>query len=288
MKQKIRTSYNEKIFEKLKIDCEKCFGICCVALYFSKTEGFPNDKVAGKPCINLQEDFGCKVHASLKDKGLKGCMTYDCFGAGQKVAQLTFKGEDWRKSKEQANKIFDVFLVMRQLHEMLWYLYDAKTFIFSDNIKEEIDFMIKETNKLTNLDTKSIINIDIENHRIKVNSTLKKVIEVVKNNVSHDKKINSKNKKNLKIGYDFIGADLKNTNLIGANFAGVFLIAADMRNTNLKGANLIGADLRDADIRGANLEEAMFITQTQINSAKGDSKTKLPNSIDRPEYWEKG
>lgn len=285
MNKEIREIYNEETFNDLKIDCEKCFGICCVALYFSKTEGFPNDKVAGNPCINLQGNFGCKVHESLKDKGLKGCMTYDCFGAGQKVAQLTFKGEDWRKSKEKASKMFDIFLKMRQLHEMLWYLYDAKTFICSDNIKEEIDFMIKETEKITNLDAELIINVDIENHRLKVNSTLKKVIEVVKDNVSHDKKINSKNKKNLKIDYDFVGADLKNTNLIGANFAGAFLIAADMRNTNLKGANLIGADLRDVDIRGANLGEAMFITQTQINSAKGDSKTKLPNSIDRPRHW---
>lgn len=53
------------------------------------------------------------------------------------------------------------------------------------------------------------------------------------------------------------------------------------------GADLVGADLRDADLRGANLTYSIFITQLQINSAKGDSETKLPISISRPLNWSK-
>ena len=71
-------------FKDLKIDCKNCFGLCCVALYFSKFEGFPSDKVAGKPCSHLSDDFSCKIHESLSDKGLKGCTAYDCFGAGKR------------------------------------------------------------------------------------------------------------------------------------------------------------------------------------------------------------
>ena len=287
MEVRIRQIDNKNISKELKIDCEKCFGLCCVALFFSKVEGFPQDKIAGKPCINLQSDFGCSVHKDLRKKGLKGCTSYDCFGAGQKVAQVTFKGQDWRKSPEIANKMFDVFVIMRQLHEMLWYLIDASTFISNKDIENELSSIIEETEKLTNLDEQSIINIDIEKHRMKVNSILKQVNEFVKEKVSDEKRVNSKNKKSLKEGYDFVGKNLSNTNLIGANFAGALLIASNMKDTNLKGANLIGADLRDADIRGANLEDSIFLTQSQVNTAKGDSRTKLPKALARPSYWEK-
>lgn len=63
-----RDGYNEELLKNLKIDCEKCFGLCCVALYFSKCEGFPVDKVAGEPCLNLQSDFRCKIHQELRQK----------------------------------------------------------------------------------------------------------------------------------------------------------------------------------------------------------------------------
>ena len=73
---------NEKFYmdliSNLKIDCEKCFGFCCSALYFAKAEGFPEDKVAGKPCMNLKETFKCKIHKSLSKKGVKGCTTFEC------------------------------------------------------------------------------------------------------------------------------------------------------------------------------------------------------------------
>jgi uncharacterized protein YjbI with pentapeptide repeats len=287
MRQKIRIVDNKEIFESLKINCNKCFGLCCIALYFSKSEGFPNNKVAGKPCVNLQSDFNCSVHNNLRQKGLKGCTSYDCFGAGQKVAQVTFNGDDWSKSTKLANEMFDSFLIIKQLHEMLWYLTDASTFVFDNHIKYEINLMIEETKSLTNLDANLLKNVDIEGHRIKVNSILRQVNTTVKEKVSSEKKGNPKNKKALKSGYDFVGANLTNTNLIGANFAGALLIASNMSNSNLKGANLIGADLRDADIRGANLEDVIFLTQAQVNTAIGDSNTKLPSSLARPPYWEK-
>ena len=111
----------------LRADCENCFGFCCVALYFSASEGFPEDKDAGKPCLSLQSDFRCSVHKDLKKLGLKGCIAYDCFGAGQKVAKVTYGGHDWRQAPESAKQMYEVFLIMRQIHEMLWYLAEALT-----------------------------------------------------------------------------------------------------------------------------------------------------------------
>lgn len=273
--------YNKELFKDLKIDCEKCFGYCCVALYFSAFEGFPIDKVAGKPCINLKSDFSCSIHKDLRKKGLKGCTSYDCFGAGQKVAQVTFEGQDWRKSPKLAQQIFDVFLVMRQLHEMLWYLKQAYILEETESIREELNSMIRETEKITNLNAEHILSLDIIDYRTKVNVLLRKTSELVQ------KKFKSRNNKEFKSGTDFIGKNLRKTNLVGADLRGAFLIASDLRENDLNGANLIGSDMRDTDIRGTNLENSIFITQSQINTARGDSSTKLPKILDRPLYWEK-
>lgn len=98
MTYKNEIKYDKELYDNLGVDCQKCFGFCCVALYFSASEGFPTDKDAGKPCINLQSDFGCAIHENLRKKGLKGCTAYDCFGAGQKIAQVTYGGHDWSSS----------------------------------------------------------------------------------------------------------------------------------------------------------------------------------------------
>ncbi|QUH26199.1 hypothetical protein [Serpentinicella alkaliphila] len=91
------------IRKNLQADCQKCFGLCCVALYFSSSEGFPTDKAAGYPCPNLSKNYSCNVHENLIERGFKGCVAYDCFGAGQKVAQSIFHGNDWYKFPQNKN-----------------------------------------------------------------------------------------------------------------------------------------------------------------------------------------
>jgi uncharacterized protein YjbI with pentapeptide repeats len=278
---------NKELYKNLRVDCEKCFGLCCVALYFSTSEGFPNDKESGKPCINLKSDFSCSVHNNLRKQGLKGCTSYDCFGAGQKVAQITYGGQNWREVPESAKQMFDVFLIMRQLHEMIWYLTEALTLEPASSIQDEISLILDETEGLTLLSPDSLIELDVSAHRAKVNALLLKTSEFVRTKFRQGEKTSSKNKKKLVSGLDFIGADLRKTNLRGTNFRGAFLIAADLRGTDLSGADFIGADLRDADIRGANLTNSIFLTQAQINAAKGDSNTRLPMTLSRPNYWSK-
>ena len=84
---------------------------------------------------------------------------------------------------------------------------------------------------------------------------------------------------------DWIGKKFNGQNLKAVNLRGSYLIAADMRNADLRAVDFIGADLRDADLRGANLSTSMFLTQMQMNSAKGDEKTLLPFYIQRPSHW---
>ncbi|MEQ8156796.1 MAG: pentapeptide repeat-containing protein [Clostridiaceae bacterium] len=277
-------TYEDKRNKELKADCRKCFGLCCIALYFSASEGFPTNKDAGKPCINLQSDFACSVHKNLRSKGLKGCTAYDCFGSGQKVAQVTFEGRDWRQTPESAGQMFEVFLIMRQLHEMLWYLSEAYTLQKDQVIREEIRLLLDNTEGHTLLDVNSLLALDVEAHRTKVNMLLRNTSEMVRSKACRGRTGKGKASRGPS---DYFGADLRKTNLRGADLRGACLIAANLRGVDLSGADLIGADLRDADLRGANLINSIFLTQAQLNTAKGDSHTKLPKMLIRPAYWAK-
>ncbi|MEH6953642.1 pentapeptide repeat-containing protein [Neobacillus drentensis] len=262
--------------KNLRLDCGNCFGLCCVALPYAKSTDFAVDKEAGNPCPNLQSDYSCKIHKNLREKGFKGCVGYECFGAGQKVSQVTFGGNDWRDNPDLAKEMFDVFPIMQQLHEMLCYLNEALCKEEARPIFKELRSALEITEKLTNLSAQSILGLDIPAHRGIVNDLLLKASELTRARVSTKKNVNRR---------DFFGAKLKGANLRGANLRGALLIAADLREADLRTADLIGADLRDADLRGANLIGCLFLTQAQINSAKGDRTTKLPPALRFPDHW---
>ncbi|TGJ94660.1 hypothetical protein DLJ96_18515, partial [Actinotalea fermentans ATCC 43279 = JCM 9966 = DSM 3133] len=109
----------------LHADCASCFGLCCVALAFTRSADFPIDKDAGEPCRNLRPDHRCGIHTELRDRGFVGCTVYDCFGAGQKISRVTFAGQDWREHPEVRSSMFALLPVLRHVHELLWYLTEA-------------------------------------------------------------------------------------------------------------------------------------------------------------------
>ncbi|KAA0779280.1 pentapeptide repeat-containing protein [Bacillus sp. AR2-1] len=266
--------------DHLKANCEKCFGLCCVALPFAASVDFAVDKDGGKPCSNLQSDFKCSIHKNLRGKGYKGCTVFECFGAGQKISQVTFNGIDWRKDAKYARKMYDAFPVMHQLHEMLWYLNEAILLQATQSIHKELSKAIEETERLSNLNADELMKVNIPLHRAEVNVLLLETSELVW------KEMNSARKKRISHrGADLMGANLKKKDLQGANLRGAYLIAANLNGANLRGADLIGADLRDADIRGADFTNSIFLTQVQINAAKGDKHTKLPKVLSRPSHW---
>jgi uncharacterized protein YjbI with pentapeptide repeats len=279
-------SIHDSSCSNLQADCTHCFGLCCVALYFSASEGFPINKGAGEPCPNLQSDFRCAIHKNLLKRGLKGCVAFDCFGAGQKVSTVSFGGHDWRRVTQLSKQMFEVFLMMRQLHELLWYLTGALRLQQAHPIQGALQSMLYETERLTLLKPDFILELDITTHRAEVNTLLLRTSELVRGEVHREQQPNLGRKKTFGRGADLIAADLRRSDLRGANLRGAYLIAADLRGTDLKSADLIGADFRDADIRGADLSQSIFLTQAQINVAKGDINTKLPSLLNRPMYWE--
>lgn len=263
--------------QHLRADCGSCFGLCCVALTFSKSSDFPVNKAAGTPCTNLQQDFRCGIHQNLRQKGFSGCTVYDCFGAGQKVSQATYGGTDWRQDPDTARQMFDVFPVMRQLHELLWYLTEALALPQTGPIRAELQRALDKTEHLTQGAPAAVAETDVAAHRADVNVLLLRTSDLVRTGI--------RQKKKDRRGADLFGARLKGADLRGVTLRGAYLIAADLRGADLRQADLIGADFRDADLRGADLTGSIFLTQSQVNAAKGDAETKLPPALTRPAHW---
>lgn len=261
----------------LLADCAQCFGLCCVALPFAASADFAFDKAAGQPCPNLQTDFRCGIHNSLRQNGFTGCTVYDCFGAGQHVAQGTFGGRDWLQAPDTAELMFAVFAVMRGLHELLWYLGEAAGLGAARNLLGQIDEATKEIERLTELPAAELEHIVIDDQQRTVDSILLAASEMAR--------AQFRRKKNELRGADLMGAKLRGAKLRGANLRGAYLIGADLRGADLRLADLIGADLRAADLRGADLAEALFVTQFQVNAAIGDESTVLPTALQRPTHW---
>ncbi|MEP0857985.1 pentapeptide repeat-containing protein [Trichocoleus sp. DQ-U1] len=70
-----------------------------------------------------------------------------------------------------------------------------------------------------------------------------------------------------------------------ANLQKAKLCRAKLQGANLSEADLLGAILDDAKLHGAKLREVQNLKQEQIERAYGDSKTVLPDNLERPAPW---
>jgi uncharacterized protein YjbI with pentapeptide repeats len=264
----------------LRPDCARCFGLCCVALPFAASADFAIDKDGGVPCPNLQADHRCGIHARLRASGFAGCTVFDCFGAGQKVSRVTFAGQDWRSVPSVATPMFEVFSVMRQLHEMLWYLREALGLPRAQPLYERLERAIEHTAQLTLGTADALLALDVAAQRGPIAALLREASQLTRAPGPRNKKIRA--------GADLMGKKLQGADLRAADLRGAYLIAADLRAADLRLADLLGADFRDADLRGADLTDCLFVTQAQLEAARGDHITKLPARLRRPEHWTAG
>ncbi|WP_240434587.1 pentapeptide repeat-containing protein [Streptomyces sp. YIM 130001] len=265
---------------ELRADCSRCFGLCCVALPFAASSDFARDKRAGTPCHNLATDFRCGIHRRLRDEGYSGCTVYDCFGAGQQVSQVTFGGVDWRSAPESAGEMFEVFPVMRQLHELLRYVADGLGRPEAEPVHAGLRAARTRLEGLVGSDASTVLGTDVPALRGEINTLLVQVGDLVRAEVPG----RTKNRR----GADLFGARLAGADLRGASLRGACLIAADLQRADLRRTDLIGADLRDADLSGADLTGSVFLTQPQLNAARGDAATRLPPGLARPDHWKDG
>ncbi|MFB8138557.1 pentapeptide repeat-containing protein [Streptomyces parvus] len=261
----------------LQSDCGSCFGLCCVALPFSRSSDFPVDKSAGTPCGNLQEDFRCGIHRRLRDTGYNGCTVFDCFGAGQKVSQVTFKGVSWREEPDSARVMYEVFPVVRQLQELLKYVAQALDLSSAALVHRDLRRAYERLDALTRDPAETLLAVDVDALRGEVNPLLLRASELARAAVPGRRKNHR--------GANLMGSRLRGAKLRGASLRGALLIAADLSDADLRDADLIGADMRDTDLCGADLRGALFLTQPQLNAARGDARTKVPPVLERPAHW---
>ncbi|SDN15396.1 pentapeptide repeat-containing protein [Streptomyces wuyuanensis] len=262
----------------LRADCGECFALCCVALPFSASADFAADKPAGRPCGHLRDDFRCGIHSRLRGSGFSGCTVYDCFGAGQKVSRVTFGGRSWQQAPDSARQMFDVFPVMRQLHELLWYLTAALRLEAASPVHAAARALRDEVEAVTLRDAEVLLATDIAALRGRTGELLLRAGALAR---AEAKPGRGKDRR----GADLLGARLGGADLHGADLRGACLIAADLHGADLRLADLLGADLRDTDLSGADLTGSIFLTQPQLQQARGDAATKLPSGLRRPAHW---
>jgi len=261
-----------------------------VALAFARSADFAIDKPAGDPCVNLADDDRCRIHADLRDRGFKGCTVFDCFGAGQQVTERTFGGRSWRDDPAARSGMFAVFPLMRQLHELLWYLEDALALPAAARLHPALRQARSDVRELVDSSPDTIAAADIEALRGPAAGLLREAARLARESgavgtgaIGSGRRRVARSR--IRPDADLLGADLRGADLRGAELRGALLIAADLREADLSRAELIGADLRDARLDGADLREAVYLTQPQLNAAQGDARTRLPGTLDRPAHW---
>ncbi|MFJ4168848.1 pentapeptide repeat-containing protein [Paenarthrobacter sp. NPDC089714] len=264
-------------------DCGNCFALCCTALGFARSADFAIDKAAAAPCPNMAGDFSCTIHDRLRPRGFSGCTVFDCFGAGQVVSQQIFRGVSWTDDPSARTSMFAVFKVVRQLHEMLWYLEDVPQRTY-DPERADVALQLSRTIlAITGGDPAAVVRADVERLHGEVRRLLLEVSEEVRG--SYGAEGSRTYDGGLRPGADLAGAELARRRLCGADLRGAVLIAADLRASDLAAVDLLGADLRGARLENADVSLSLYLTQQQLNAAEGNGATLIPARLERPGHW---
>lgn len=262
--------------EKYSSDCSNCFGLCCAALQFQKSQDFPFSKKEGVSCGNLRSDFGCAVHNQLKANGFNGCTTYECFGAGQFISMELFKGVDWQYDPGSKKQMFQLLPVVRNIHEIIYHLRGSMELTKNKEIEKACAELIKDLERIKQ-EPAVLAAFDIMPYRAISGRIFTEV---------------SATHRGKKAKYDFgsygdlSGQNHASRDLSYQNFRGFLFIETILKDTNLQFCDFLGTDMRNADISGADLRQSLFLTQSQINAAKGNTFTRTPHGLNVPAHWE--
>ncbi len=227
----------------------------------------------------LLADFGCGIHAALRSKGFRGCTEYTCYGAGQKVAQVTYAGKDWRQSPGTAKTMFQVFRKMSVLHETLWFLAEAVERCPGGSDRDDLIATFDKVERLTLLTADEIAGGATDAGCTAAVELLGRASATIRSSKRAEPAA-ARLRGALRMGADMRGADLAYADLGAA-----VLIGADLTGADLHGADLMCAELRGTKLYGADLSEALFLTQAQIETAVGDTSTVLSAPLRIPARW---
>ena len=167
---------------------------------------------------------------------------------------------------------------------MLWYLDEALTLPQAQPLRVELEAAYDEIERLTDQAPTDLLATDLPTHRDRVNVLLARVSALVRADSPPKGQVRRSGAGDPTGSRPHRSAP-RRTGPPGSEPRGAYLIGADLRRADLRGSDLIGADLRDADLSGADLSHALFLTQLQVNAARGDAATTLPAPLRRPSHW---
>ncbi|MES0882099.1 hypothetical protein [Roseibium sp. SCP14] len=143
-------------------DCSACAALCCVVFAFDKSESFAIDKAAGEVCPNLNDHMECRVFKDRERLGFRGCITYNCYGAGQRVTQDIFKGKTWRQNPAIKNRMGEALSVLRRIHEQLSLLSMASKMPLKANERSTLQTLEKNLMPVPNWTEDELANYPID------------------------------------------------------------------------------------------------------------------------------
>lgn len=139
-------------------DCDQCAALCCTLLGFDASPAFAITKPEGVACPHLCAGR-CGIHASLVVRGFAGCVAYDCHGAGPHATAR------FAAAPLDARARYDLFTVLRELHELLWVLDGAAHFVDVDDLVAALERVGRGT-------TRELLALDLAPYRAAVRARL--------------------------------------------------------------------------------------------------------------------
>src|SRR6185503_1084347 len=227
----------------------------------------------------------------LIPSGFPGCVAYDCFGAGQRVVALFGGGP-------RSAPMLSAYETVRQLHELLWYVADALSRPPAAPVHAALADARRAIEAAIAGGPSSIEATDPAAHRATVAPLLRRASALTRTAVppAAGRDLAGRDLAGRDLaGRDLAGRDLAGRDLAGRDLAGrdlsradlstASLIGADLRGAGLQVADLLAADLRGVNLAGADLSGALYLTRTQVGSARGSATTRLPDGLPRPAHW---
>lgn len=239
------------------INCSECYGLCCRALYFSKLDGFPENKQASIDCRQLHTDYTCKIHQELSSLHYKGCLSYDCMNAGV-LASSFYTKEEATLHKEE---LFTLFIKASMLVSFQYYLMDVE--------------------KLHKSSTSTLLLLELERILSSKEAILTSTPSLLQQEVARLIRMATQSftKNTMK-------KNMSHQTLTKVNLANASMIQYDCSHTIFHEVSFIGADVRDCNVCNADLRHTYFLTQAQVNVMKGNKQTKLPSHLKHPSHWD--
>lgn len=262
-------------------DCARCAGLCCVALPYQRSADFPESKPAGRPCRHLgspEGPYACAIHAHLADRGWRGCVAFDCAGAGPHAVHTTYGGRGWASEPGGATPAwtpeqYAVFRALLGVFEVGRYLAEAQALVGpggrahdpalaqDPGLAHELAAAEREVELAAFRAAEALTTYDPAPLRALAGGLLRRTAAIARASSVRTRPPSAlaTDLSSRAPGADLAGRRLRGADLRGADLTGASLLGADLRGADLADACLLGADLRGCRLDGARLERALFL-----------------------------